>query len=507
MTDPIPLNGISVFPQLSNEFIKKNYPSERVPISRRFENISPVTWDFCKNANVLHSEFRKSLARASSVYHLSTDSPLDVNSDANEKKEYWKTYREERVFPSHLPAGQRVGAGGSVSTNKAGVNDKYYDNANPSTCGWGQLSDVGWITMLKTGQYLRNLYVDKLSFLPQNPQDIKDDELLFRTTDYSRAFESLHQVISGLYPIKKIDDLATKKKFNVLIRTIHNETLFLNYRCKNLKNQILKMHEKSLGIFKDEQKSVEKMLYDSPNIGAEAHDILNTPNVPIQFHSVYDTLVALEAHNISVPPEISAEGVERVGLLAAKQWSFSGVFNQQLGRLQFSPIGLDLVNNIVTKIDPNLHYKIFSDNDLLPVQKTPSFAIYSGHDTTIVPILGALGYYRQDGTNDPLKFLAVWPQFGSMVSIELFKGPVLKEKNKNSEGTKKWPSTVPSDFNPDGYYVRSSFNGKPIAVPKCSESGNHDPDMGPTMCTLDAFLQQLGPLVETTQEWKTECRA
>ncbi|OMJ19978.1 putative acid phosphatase [Smittium culicis] len=529
MSEISPLNGVSAFPELSDRFIKENYPSklklvqvqlyhrhgERVPIARKFANISPLTWDFCKNANVFHEEFRKSVQRIIPNSHSSSDSPLDPNLEIHNsnKKEFWQTYREERVFPSHLPFGQRVGAGGSVSLNKAGPNDEYYNNANPSTCGWGQLSDVGWNTMRKTGEYIRNLYIDRLGFLPKSADELNNNDLLLRTTDYSRALESIHQVISGLYPIK--DSSPNKHKFNVLIRTIQNETLFLNFQCKNLKEQLVKMHKTVSKMYPDETDSVKNMLYESTSIGAETRETLENTKLASPFHSVYDTLIAMRAHSVDLPSDVTPENVDRVGKLAAKQWMLSGVFNTQLGRLQFSPIGLDMLNNIVSKINnfssPSPGTKSPDFSKPLPIENPPSFAIYSGHDTTIVPTLAALGFHLQT-SKDPKNYSVIWPDFGSVVSIELFKGPAIEKSAKSNkkqanDPAKKWPSTIPDNFNADGYYVRANYNGKPLIIPKCREKNNHDPEMGPSMCTLDAFFQQLQPVVQTTHEWKKECRA
>lgn len=96
----------------------------------------------------------------------------------------------------------------------------------------------------------------------------------------------------------------------------------------------------------------------------------------------------------------------------------------------------------------------------------PKFRIYSGHDSTLGPLLGALKLY--DG-----KF----PPFGAMVNIETF----AKEKE---------------------YFVRVLYNGEPMVLPACKTShleGQAE------FCTLDAFLKAVDSAVPV--DYDKECKS
>ncbi|OLY84407.1 putative acid phosphatase [Smittium mucronatum] len=530
MYEPSPINATHVFPRVTPDFVKANYPckfkliqvqlfhrhGERSPTTTRFANVTPKSWDFCKLANGMRKGYREMLVKAvnntNRSYSLHTQA-VDGNMVMDNFREM---YHDERVFPVYQSVS---GSDDAQSPDGLKVQEINLDErTSDKTCGWGQLTDVGWNTMHKTGGYLRSLYIDQLGFLPPDAKNLTQNQMYLRTTDYSRTIESLYQVLSGLYPIYDKDILGSagsvyKGRFSINVRPKYVETLILNYNCKNLKKNLIDMHQKALELYTDEKNKAEELIDNSPTIGKEAREILENTDVPSQFQSVYDTLIAMRAHNIAIPPEIPLSEVDELGKLAAKQWMFSLVFSPELGRMQWGPTGLEVVNNMISMIfkdkglTPADKYGQVIDFSLpLPVVDVPSFSISSGHDTTIVPMLGALGFYRQDGTTDPQKFTIEWPVYGSVIALELFEGPKLEPK-PTIEKRKDWPSTIPSGFNADGYYVRANFNGSPITIPKCLEPGNHDPEMGPTMCTLDAFFQQLQPMVLTTKEWKELCRS
>lgn len=62
----------------------------------------------------------------------------------------------------------------------------------------GELTDKGRQTTFALGQRLRDLYVDKLGFMPKIKSHAED--MYLRTTPIPRALESLQQVFWGMYP-------------------------------------------------------------------------------------------------------------------------------------------------------------------------------------------------------------------------------------------------------------------------------------------------------------------
>ncbi|KNE54896.1 hypothetical protein AMAG_00841 [Allomyces macrogynus ATCC 38327] len=91
--------------------------------------------------------------------------------------------------------------------------------------------------------------------------------------------------------------------------------------------------------------------------------------------------------------------------------------------------------------------------------KPPRFALYSGHDTTLVPLMAALGVWDH-----------TWPPFASHLTLELF-------QSKSPASTQRAE---------DSHFVRLRHNGTNLRVPACQEPGAHYPG-DPSLCTYAAF--------------------
>ena len=70
-------------------------------------------------------------------------------------------------------------------------------------CVTGQLTSKGHLQHISLGQHLRQIYIDKLHFLPENVtlSAMQNDQILHaRATDYPRTRQSARALLSGLYP-------------------------------------------------------------------------------------------------------------------------------------------------------------------------------------------------------------------------------------------------------------------------------------------------------------------
>jgi hypothetical protein len=111
-------------------------------------------------------------------------------------------------------------------------------------------------------------------------------------------------------------------------------------------------------------------------------------------------------------------------------------------------------------------------HDLLRDQKDPKIKafFYSGHDTTIYPVLVSLGIHH----NQP------WVSYAANVVIETW-------QDKNND-----------------LYTRTLFNGRPMALPACKDahlSGDA------TFCQLDAFRKHLEKIAISRDEYTVKCKA
>lgn len=64
----------------------------------------------------------------------------------------------------------------------------------------GELTDLGRASTHLIGSRLRDLYINKLGFLPDTLNPADEAMVYFRSTNMSRTVESLQSVIRGLLP-------------------------------------------------------------------------------------------------------------------------------------------------------------------------------------------------------------------------------------------------------------------------------------------------------------------
>ncbi|KAJ1843375.1 hypothetical protein LPJ73_005511, partial [Coemansia sp. RSA 2703] len=154
---------------------------ERTPVRTRLFDQS--TWPFCQRANHLHADFMKAVGRFVPRAEALPVPDLRRKGDARYTEatgadkcgvEYEPAAWSVRLEPSKLDDGM----GGGAKEQARGTWD-------PSACDMGQLTDVGLESLRRTGAFLRALYVDRLGFLPETPEN-PHDWLYARTTDYSR---------------------------------------------------------------------------------------------------------------------------------------------------------------------------------------------------------------------------------------------------------------------------------------------------------------------------------
>lgn len=152
----------------------------------------------------------------------------------------------------------------------------------------------------------------------------------------------------------------------------------------------------------------------------------------------YDNLAGRQAHGLEVPAELSPQLVEQVKRLAA--WEVEKLFDENESlKLSIAPLWSEIQNNF--------------ENKLSNADTEKKLYLFSGHDTTLMPMLLSLGTY--DGT---------WPRFASNIVVELLKD------RKSTEA-----------------FVRVFFNDEPLRLPGCG---------GKTICPYDDFVKLLGDVAK-----------
>ncbi|KAJ2878350.1 hypothetical protein FB639_003411 [Coemansia asiatica] len=544
--EPPPFSQAAPLPKLTPEYMDKMYPEyleliqaqvffrhgERTPVKMRLRN-QQQAWPFCQRANFLHSEFMKAVNRfIPREETMPVPNPHMVGGkDARytEKTatlkcglEYEPAKWSVRLEPSHLDNGMV-----DLSEEKE---EKAWD---PKACEMGQLSDIGLDTLYRTGAFLRSLYIDKLGFVPSDPEAASanrhngklSDWLYIRSTDYSRVIQSTHALLVGMYPGHPRsawdgDWTAFNSDFLRLFpmhtRMHRHETMHGNFACYNFIKHFIDVTVDVDNRFKWIN-DVYRQTIDLRSIGQRTKEMLSKPHFGSNYHPIYDELVSLVAHGGKLPDDVSLDLMESLGAAAYYQWT-KRIHFQQDQRLGFGRLADDIVQTMAqaaalsdeqladSSRRPVLGPQTRGDQVLAPggireprkdeVPKVPSLALYGGHDITVGPmsiIMGGQNHHR-------------WLPFASTLTFELFKDRGSRNSSVQEEiSDLPRPVTVPRDLKTKGYYVRVRLNDQVLQVPACEVPGKHHPQMGSSMCTLAAFFEHLEPVIATEEQLKKEC--
>ncbi|CAI2165427.1 777_t:CDS:2 [Funneliformis geosporum] len=371
---------------------------ERTPVKSRLPQFIPSVWNLCQTAKEFTSRI------------------LPFDNDDVEKIDYRKIVDINSHLARSLPL------------------------SPPGSCMFGQLTDIGRKSMSELGANLRFLYVDKLKFLDETLSNNKS--LHLRSTNYSRTFESLQQlVVGGLYPSKHRDDSLI---LDIHTRDMYNETLHPNFKCARLMKLTNQFNEASKSLYKSELEYLTTQLKSMVNEVA----IDSKPSC----NGIFDTVISAKANGIPVPKEFTDEVIDKMDHVSTGQW-FNGYHeSSEMRRLAMGPFLIDLRDIILSKVNNKSETK-----DL-------KFAVFSGHDSSMVPLLTMFSAFDRR-----------WPKFNTHITLELF------ESNEKSWIYKLFSSAH------DNHYVRVRCNDRILELPECQKDDQHHPN-DKSLCTLNAFL-------------------
>ncbi|KAJ1654209.1 hypothetical protein IWQ61_005817 [Dispira simplex] len=511
-------------------FIQQHYPSflqlrlvqilhrhgERTPERRRFTPVAPQVWNLCQHGNQFHQQFVKVLER-----YTFRDGNIQPSEFANEAERNEAVplrpspeqpvttvpWFQERVFSQNR--------GDKVPSHK----DLSQDPITSATCAYGQLTDVGRASLTRLGMALRNIYVDQLGFLPGLYTNSR--QFYLRCSEYSRTFESIHQLISGLYPIpakstvtSELATLASRSQppFNVFIRAPTQETLFADFTCKRLM-ELLKQVSKDAWqpMHLEWEQFLQDRIYPTAIGDSIAQYLKSTPR-RMNTHHVYDVLVAMRAHNIPLPRGITEDTMVKLEEITACEWTLGMKQNLPYLRLLTGRV----VEELVTQIKDKIHYEASNRAGkpyTVPLGRTYSpadlkFTVLSAHDSTLLPMLTMINPSHTE-----------WPAFAAHITLELFHDPTLAPsqlatlREVGERTLEKGPSDVPPlalhhiDLDPEehaGYFVRVRYNDQFLTLPQCTPSDHHHPKMGPTMCTFASFYDTVRRAIPNN--YREECQ-
>ncbi|KAK9829707.1 hypothetical protein WJX72_007452 [[Myrmecia] bisecta] len=314
----------------------------------------------------------------------------------------------------------------------------------PGGCTQGELTLLGQKQSRELGEWLRQRYVEQQGFLPPVYQA---RAVGGRTTNFRRTISTIQGVLTGLYP-------GTAAAIPIGTAGDAEELLFPNSKSCDRLGQLMTVATDALKVQASQDPKMQQLedrVRQAMSIPADA---------PVRFTDLHDAMTTLAFHGKPLPkgmtPDLlaatEAEATKRMAALVAPFRNTSD--EQQLLRLSMG----QLLQLIMERLD-----------DAANGGPEAKMYMYSGHDTTIMPLVVALGVP-----------LTKWPKYVSHVIYELWERPAIGRQQPQ-------------------HYVKVLYNRQPLAI---------DGHKAGEAIPLETFKQQfLLPFAITKQQHAEQCRA
>lgn len=363
---------------------------------------------------------------------------------------------------------------------------------------YAMLTEKGCQQLMLVGKELKRRYVGTL--LPASKEEAANF-MYCRSTNICRTIQSLRSLLVGLFDVQLEDTRANAKgegevvvedkvENNAFLRrnslpTIHTrpksqETLFPQADGRPCAAMSARRSE----IFPDNFLATKIDGYTE--LESKMRRILGYGS-KVNWLAIKEILTCYKEHDVPYPEGISYEDADRVTDLAGKMWGmlykddklnrlaigrFIGEMVHELSKANMKPFTLQeqssssaasSSSSSFSKVDVSGMSTLSDVEDSQRNAEEPRMIIYSGHDSTLVPILCALGIYDD-----------IWPPYASYLTLETVQ----------SKTTQK-------------YFIRATYNDKDMVIPGSPQ--------GSVFCPLDVVLARLKELTITWEEYLQEC--
>lgn len=295
------------------------------------------------------------------------------------------------------------------------------------TCQKGQLLLRGYVQELSNGQMLRSTYVKERGENKDNHDlvliDLNEDydvrpyeepRLYYRADDDQRTIMSGQVLLRGLFGdllLKHSQELGTQVDPTISVHTADRvqDILAANEDVCPRLNDLFEEAKKSPEYIKrfvksKESKDLNKLM---DTLGGDFRD------------QAEDCLMTTICNDRDLPDVLDDYGrdeennyFDRLDQYSFRPWTYAMKYNDAAhSKLAFGPLWVEMLSNMLGFVPKSTWSSILPQMVSELRNPAPQLALFSGHDTTILPILATLGEKVWDGSQ--------WAPYASLLSIEI----------------------------------------------------------------------------------------
>eukprot|EP00283_Hemiselmis_rufescens_P018081 CAMPEP_0173439458 /NCGR_PEP_ID=MMETSP1357-20121228/20992_1 /TAXON_ID=77926 /ORGANISM="Hemiselmis rufescens, Strain PCC563" /LENGTH=455 /DNA_ID=CAMNT_0014404833 /DNA_START=56 /DNA_END=1423 /DNA_ORIENTATION=- len=352
----------------------------------------------------------------------------------------------EEFWASRLPSQDTLARWGELNVDPTGTNLKPRGESSSTSWPYGHLTMLGADQLRTLGSRLRERYVGLLSFLPPSlPAKDSASILQVRSTRYPRTINSVVNLLLGLYPAdSRGADPETGARATV---HIHSEAKADDYLDGGSEDSCPRLKELRESL--DKSLSVPRRFLDAQANVRRAMTREGSPS-PVNVSYIRASEVSICHASHGLPPLSAGMSPSVVGgVTDFNAW----IYGQRGADPEISRLGIGpLLSDISGGFDA-----------VSGGRGGAKMRVFSGHDSTLMPLLVALGAYDDK-----------WPPYASYVALELL-----------------------YDERGDRHLVRGIYNGQPVKL-----LGSSTPSPMP----LTLFKEKLLPRMKPA-DWAALCIA
>ncbi|KAI8899090.1 histidine phosphatase superfamily [Globomyces pollinis-pini] len=318
-------------------------------------------------------------------------------------------------------------------------------------CFPGQLTDEGKKGMESIGKEFRTKYVEQLGFLPKN-WNVESSDISLRSTNYLRTIESLQFLLNGIYPNIKSNGIP-----KVIVKESKDESMYPNPTCDSMTADTKVLRDAY-------NEKHQHRLISVLNPLSSWHTMENTSNANKSYR-LYDMLSCLMGNSVDFPEGVTENHYGELESLTVDLWARLYEKDDHFTRRAIGRFLPEMVKSFqdLYQSKPN----------------TPKLSIFSGHDSTLIPILISMKAFQGS-----------YPRFGANITLEYFENI----------------SPISKLFSPKESYIRMLYNGTPLKIPACQAKGSHY-KKDESLCTFQAFMKQVENMSLTESEYQAACHS